>query len=788
MDIMRLLGTRMVFADGGMGTMLQGMGLPGGEFPEEWNFSHPDSVQSVLEAYLAAGCDILTSNTLNANSIAIPGRAAVLMEAGVRIAAAAVKKAGHGYAAADIGPTGKLMRPFGDLPFEEAVSAFGEAAAAGEKAGADLILIETMSDSHEMKAAVLGAKENTRLPVFATMTLRENGKLLTGGDIRGMAAMLEGLGADAIGINCGLGPAQAEPFLTELLACASVPVIITPNAGLPEYRDGKTVFLLDPDAFAEQMYTLAQLGPQIMGGCCGTTPAHMKATLKLCGAMIPGNVIKKNSCVISSRGRSLDINEKPVVIGERINPTGKPRLKQALRDNETEYILREGILQQENGADALDVNVGMPGVDEKTMLGKVVTELQAVSDLPLCIDSADPAALESALRAYNGKALINSVNGRQDSMDAVFPLVKKYGGIVVALLMDENGIPKDAEGRVVIGRRILDRAARYGIAPGDILMDALTMPAGAEPAAPAVTLETLKRAKAELGVRTVLGVSNVSFGLPSRERVSAAFLSMALAAGLNAAILNPGSEAMMSSWRASLALLQKDTSFAGYIKAYSEQKTENTTVTGLYSLRTAVERGLAAEAGREAKKLLETIPPLEVIEKELIPALDGVGQGYEKGEVFLPQLLMSAEAAKEAFAVVKDAMRSSGTQTAKRGRVLLATVQGDVHDIGKNIVKVLLENYGFPVLDLGRDVPPEMIAETVAREGIRLCGLSALMTTTLPNLEKTVALLKRDCPECKIMAGGAVLTGEYALRIGADFYGRDAMSAVRYANASLEMT
>jgi 5-methyltetrahydrofolate--homocysteine methyltransferase len=781
MDIKKYLGKRILFADGGMGTMLQGMGLAAGEFPEEWNLAHPDRVQCVHEQYLAAGCGLLTSNTLNANRVAMPGRAAMLMAAGVR-AAVAANKAGRGIVAADIGPTGRLLRPFGDLPFEEAVAAFGEAAAAGEAAGADIILIETMGDSHEMKAAVLGAKENTKLPVFATMTLRENGKLLTGGDIRGMAAMLEGLGADAIGINCGLGPAQAAPFLKALLACASVPVIITPNAGLPEYRDGKTVFALDADAFAEQMRALALLGPQIMGGCCGTTPAHMAAVIRLCGDLAPWEVTQKHTCVISSRGRSLDIGEKPIVIGERINPTGKPRLKQALRDGETEYVLREGIVQQENGADALDVNAGMPDIDEKAMLSKLIAELQAVTDLPLCVDSADPAALTAALRVYNGKALVNSVNGRRESMDAVFPLVKKYGGAVVALLMDEGGIPGDAEGRLAIGRRIVARAAEYGIPPWEILMDALTMPAGAEPSGPAVTLETLRRARSELGVCAVLGVSNVSFGLPSRERVSAAFLSMAMAAGLDAAILNPGSEAMMSAWRASLALLQKDARFAGYISAYAEQKPAIAAAGG-YTLRGAVERGLAAEAAREASQLLAGMTPLELIEKELIPALDSMGKGYEKGEVFLPQLLMSAEAAKEAFAVAKAAMRASGTQAAARGRVLLATVQGDVHDIGKNIVRVLLENYGYPVLDLGRDVPPETIAETVSREGIRLCGLSALMTTTLPNLEKTVTLLKQSFPECKIMCGGAVLTQEYATRIGADFYGRDGMAAVRYANS-----
>ncbi len=784
MDFLKELGTRLLFVDGGLGTMLQSMGLSGGQVPGAWNITHPESVRRVHEMYLDAGCDIVSANTFGVSALNFGEQAANVVRAGVILAREAVKSRGHGMAALDLGPTGKLLQPLGDLPFEMAVTLFGDMAQAGAEAGADVIFIETVSDSYELKAAVLACRERTNLPVVATMMVNENQKLLTGGDIRGMVAMLEGLGVSALGLNCGLGPRQMLPILETMMVCASVPVQVCPNAGLPRLENGQTRFLLSPEDFAREMEELAGLGPLLLGGCCGTTPDHISAMIKRCRGFKPAPVTKKQDTVVCSWGKSQSFGELPVIIGERINPTGKPRLKQALKDLDMAYLQQEAVAQQETGAHMLDVNAGLPGIDEPKVLALAVESLQSVTDLPLQLDTADPAALEKALRIYNGKALINSVTGKAASMAAVFPLMKKYGGAAVALPLDEDGIPPTAQGRIAVAKKILAEAEKYGIARKDILLDGLTMTVSTDPHAALTTLETIRIARAELGLHTVLGVSNVSFGLPRREKLNAAFFVLALEAGLSAAILNPRSEPMMEAFFAGAALTGRDAQFARYIGAFGGQEAPAAPAAapGEDSLRGAVLKGLATQAGQAAKALLDAgRQPLSLVEEELIPALTEVGKGFEAGRLFLPQLLMSAEAAKAAFDRLKAALAVSGQAAKSRGRVLLATVEGDVHDIGKNIVKVLLENYGFEVIDLGRDVPAGLVAETAVRENISLVGLSALMTTTVPGMEKTIRLLRARKPDARIMVGGAVLTKEYADLMGADFYGKDAMASVGYA-------
>ena len=784
LPVLQNLGRRPVFFDGAMGTTLQQNGLAAGELPETWNLSHPELIRSIHRDYLNAGCEILKTNTFGANRLKFPEeQLEAIIAAAVSHAREAVSQCGHpALVAMDIGPTGKLLKPMGDLDFEEAVSAFGQAAALGEKNGADLILIETMSDTLEAKAAVLGAKEHTSLPVFVTMIFDETGKLLTGGDIPAAVAMLEGLGADAIGLNCGLGPKQMLGLLPKLAECASVPIIVNPNAGLPRREKGQTVYDVGPEEFAEYMAEIIQGGAWIIGGCCGTTPAHLRETVSRCQGLSPLPLEPKNRTVVSSYAKAVVFGEKPVIIGERINPTGKKRFKQALREHDMDYILREGVTQQQNGAHVLDVNVGLPEIDEKALMCQAVTQLQGISDLPLQIDTSSPEVMEAALRLYNGKALVNSVNGKEESMHAIFPLVKKYGGVVIALTLDENGIPETAQGRLAIAERIVETAASYGISKKDIVVDALAMTISTGAQAAAVTLETLRLLRDQLGVHTSLGVSNVSFGLPQRENINATFFTMALQNGLGAAIINPNSQAMLQAYDAFCALSGADPQCAAYIEKYAQAtavspiaaKTE-------VSLSQAIIRGLKESAYEAAKAELAHREPLHVINEEMVPALDVVGQGFEKGTLFLPQLLMSAEAAKAAFEAVREALESAGSRPEKKGKIVIATVQGDIHDIGKNIVKVLLENYSYDVIDLGKDVPPETVVEAVVRDHVQLAGLSALMTTTVENMAKTIEALHREAPWCKVMVGGAVLTPEYAEMIRADHYAKDAMGSVRYA-------
>lgn len=786
------LGKELLFFDGGMGTLLQEKGLEPGELPELWNITHPDEIRSIHRRYMEAGSDIVLTNTFGANALKFHDDSCSLKEiinAAVGHVKAAAEQCGRADAvltALDVGPTGKLLKPMGDLEFETAYEAFREVMILGEKAGADLIHIETMSDTYELKAAVLAAKENTSLPVFATAIFDERGKLLTGADVPAVVALLEGLRVDALGINCGMGPEQMIPVLEQLLEYTSLPVIVKPNAGLPRQRDGQTVYDVSPEEFAGVMERIVKAGAAAVGGCCGTTPEHIRAMTGRCRGIPVVPLKEKEMTIVSSYGSSVVLGTGSKIIGERINPTGKKRFKQALKEHDIDYILREGIEQEERGAHILDVNVGLPDIDETAMMKEAVSGLQSVTSLPLQIDTVDPAAMEAALRLYNGKAMVNSVSGKQESMDQVFPLIARYGGVVIGLTLDEDGIPADSEGRLRIAKKIIDEAARYGIKKKDIVIDALAMTISSEPEGAKVTLETLRRLRDEAGVCTVLGVSNISFGLPARPTVNAAFYTMAMMNGLSAGIINPASEDMMKAWYAFHALMNLDRNCERYIEKYASAaapavKTSSSTEQSGITLQTAIEKGLKDDARMVTQALAETEAPLDIINMELIPALNRVGDGFEKGTVFLPQLLMSAEAAKSAFAVLQDRMDSSGEVQEKKGTIVLATVKGDIHDIGKNIVKVLLENYSFDVIDLGKDVPPETVVDMVVEKNIRLVGLSALMTTTVVSMEETIRLLRKKAPWCKVMVGGAVLNQEYADMIGADFYGKDAMQSVHYA-------
>ena len=782
MRILSELGKRLLFFDGGMGTMLQDQGLKAGELPELWNMTRPDVIEAIHRGYLAAGADIIKTNTFGANAVKLRDCGYGVEEVVIAAVNLVKKSIGDGDAltAMDIGPTGKLLKPLGDLAFEDAVAAFAEAAKAGEKAGADLILIETMSDTYECKAAVLAAKEHTKLPVFVTMIIDEQGKLLTGGDIPAAVALLEGLGVDAIGLNCGFGPSQMKTFLPQLVACCSLPVIINPNAGLPQDIDGKNVYDVDIAGFAADMQEIAAGGAWVLGGCCGTTPDYIQAMTARCKNIKPKPLVKKNLTVVSSYARAVVFGQKPVLIGERINPTGKARFKQALRENDMEYLLREGITQQQKGAHILDVNVGLPEIDEVAMLRRAVEKIQGVVDLPLQIDTADPEAMAAAMRVYNGKPLVNSVNGKQESMRAVFPLIKRYGGALIALTLDEDGIPATAAGRLAVAEKIMRTAAAYGIDKKDIIVDTLTMTISAGQENAAVTLAALRLVQEKLGLHTSLGVSNVSFGLPQREIINAAFFNMALQNGVSTAIINPNSAAMMDTYYAYRALNGSDDRCLDYINHYAAQTGAPAAAENTLTLKEAILRGLQESAHAAAKQLLALRDPLEIIKTEMVPALDQVGKDFEQGVLFLPQLLMSAEAAKAAFEVLRVQMSAQG-QTAKKGKIILATVKGDIHDIGKNIVKVLLENYSFDVLDLGKDVPPEQIVQTARKEQVKLVGLSALMTTTVVSMAETIRQLHEALPDCRVMVGGAVLTPEYAARIHADFYAKDAMGSVHYA-------
>lgn len=794
MNILSAMKSRRLLADGGTGSVLFERGLKPGELPELWNLTHPEKIVGLHEGYLNAGANIITTNTFGANALKFDDdtldrvvTAAIHNAKTARMNTGTVDSA---YIALDLGPTGKLLKPLGDLDFERAVELYAQVVRIGVREGVDLILIETIGDTYELKAAVLAAKENASVPVFATVTFDSRGKMLTGGDCKSVVALLEGLRVDVLGVNCSLGPVQLKPIILEMLSLTSLPMLVSPNAGLPRNENGVTTYDVDADTFAQIMFELCEAGVSIAGGCCGTTPEHIRKTHALCSTLPPAKVARRSNTYVSSYTHAVEIGPSPVIVGERINPTGKKKLKLALINGDFDYLLREGIAQQDNGAHVLDVNVGLPEIDEPSIMAEAITQIQGVIDLPLQIDTSNVEAMARGLRLYNGKALVNSVSGKMQIMEAVFPLIQKYGGVVVGLLLDEEGIPATVEGRLRIARKIYDTASRYGIDKKDIILDGLCMTVSAEPEGALTTLETLRQVHAQLGGKTILGVSNVSFGLPQREIINSTFFTMALTAGLDVAIINPNSEALMRAYYAYRAIAMLDPQCSDFIRIYSGATASlgktlgvqaATAAMSVGSLSQSIERGLKEQSAELARQSLKSKEALVLIDEEMIPALTRVGEGFERGTLYLPQLLMSAEAASAAFDVIRAHMQQSGTVAQSKGTIVLATVEGDIHDIGKNIVKVLLENYAFDVIDLGKDVPPQKIVDTAIEHHVPLVGLSALMTTTVPTMEATITLLREQAPWVKVVVGGAVLTADYAKAIGADAYGADAMATVRFA-------
>jgi len=777
LKITEKLKTTRLFFDGGTGTVLQSMGLNPGECAEIWNVENPEKIISLHKEYLSAGADIIKTNTFGINAQKYDNYEQLII-AGIDCAKQAVSEFKDKYIAFDLGPLGQLLEPLGTLKFEEAVELFAKNIRVAKSQGVDLVLIETMNDSYETKAAVLAAKENCDLPVFVTNVYDESKKLMTGASPLAMISMLEGLRVDAIGINCSLGPDKMLPVVKEYVKHSSLPIIVNPNAGLPKVVDGKTVFETTADEFADLMKEIAISGATILGGCCGTTPEYIAKTIERVKSVDYALPKAKNKTVISSYTNAVEISAKPELIGERINPTGKKKLKEALKNNDLNYILNEGISQAETGVKILDVNVGLPEIDEPEMMKTVVKSLQAVTDLALQIDTSDVNALESALRIYNGKALINSVNGKLESMNAVFPLVKKYGGVVIALTLDEGGIPETANGRVEIAKKIIEEAKKYGIDKKDIVVDPLAMTISSNGSNAEVTLEAIRELR-KLGVYTSLGVSNISFGLPNRSIINSTFFAQALENGLNLAIMNPFSKEMMNVYYGFCALKGYDENCADYIAYATETKEETTAVKTDMNLQKAIVKGVSSTAVSQTQALLEEEQPLDIINNHIIPALNEIGTAFENKKAFLPQLLMSAEAATKAFDVLKEKMQTN--DTVNKGSIILATVKGDIHDIGKNIVKVMLESYGFKVYDLGKDVEPEKIVACAVENNCKLVGLSALMTTTVPAMAETIKLLNQTDKSIKTIVGGAVLTDSYAKMINANFYAQDAMSGVRIA-------
>ena len=800
MNIREYMKDHFLFLDGGMGTLLQEAGLAPGELPERWNVSHPEEIVRIQKAYFDAGSNVVLSNTFGANSLKFDDEElGTLIRAAVANARRAAEESigeQEKYVALDIGSLGKLLKPYGDFEFEDAVAAYSKTVRFGVEAGVDLIFIETMNDSLDTKAALLAAKENSDLPVFVSNAYGNDGKLMTGASPAAMVAMLEGMHADAIGANCSLGPKQLVGVMEEYLKYASVPVLLKPNAGLPRSENGKTVYDVFPPEFAEDVAELLKKGIRITGGCCGTTPEFIRAVVDAAKDITPVPLTEKNRSLVSSYTHAVEFGKKPILIGERINPTGKKRFQQALREKDIDYILNEALKQQDAGVDLLDVNVGLPEIDEPALLLEVVGALQAVTDLPLQVDTTDFTAMEAALRAYNGKAMVNSVNGKEEVMEGVFPLVAKYGGFVVALTLDEGGIPATAEERVAIAEKIIRKAAEYGIAKKDLIFDPLAMTISADTKAALSTMEAVKRITNDLGAKTSLGVSNVSFGLPVRNIITSTFFSLCLQEGLSAAIMNPYSVEMMNVYHAYNALHDLDENCMEYITyagnlpvatpaaqsaAPSSKQPDGNDKGNLTPLQNAIVRGLKDQAGALTKEMLAEKEALVIVQEEVIPALNVVGEDFEKKKVYLPQLLMAAEAAKAAFEEVKKAMADKEDAGPSRSAFVIATVHGDIHDIGKNIVKLILENYGFDVTDLGKDVPEQVVVDKVVELHAPMVGLSALMTTTVPAMEETIKLMREQAPWAKVCVGGAVLTQEYADQIGADKYCRDAMETVRWA-------
>ena len=837
------LGKQVLFFDGGTGSVLQAQGLKPGELPENWNIEQPSKIVQLGYGYFLAGSNIINTNTFGAFETKFTGKDGKhgleeIIDAAFKNANEARrliqekdKEAGQDiprFIAFDIGSCGKLLKPLGDLEFEDSVSLFKKTFECGIKNNPDVILIETMNDLYEAKSAVIAAKEaleaaNKDIPIIVSMVYDEGQKTLTGSSPEICAAVLEGLGVAALGLNCSLGPEQMKPIVTKLLQSTELPILVKPNAGLPKSENGKTVYDVGADEFSDIVSEFCREGAAIAGGCCGTNPTFIKKLVektnkiadefKAAGKEFPApRQIKKS--VITSCTKLVEFGKAPILIGERINPTGKKKLKQALKDNDITYILNEGITQEEKGAQVLDVNVGLPEIDECSMMQTVIKELQAVTDLPLQIDTSDPITMEKALRLYNGKPLINSVNGKQEVMKEIFPLVKKYGGMVVSLALDESGIPETAEARIEVVEKLYKTAAEYGISDKDIIIDPLAMTVSANDQAGRATLATVKYVKEVRHGLSLLGISNVSFGLPLREHITSIFFTMAMQNGLSAAIMNPNSMEMMKAWTCFKTLSGLDAQcleYIGFAEKYSEHLATNTGSGGgagtgstatpnaapaatngndtIHPLIKAILKGLKETAAAETLKLLtgsdgnEPLSAVEVIDTKIIPALDIIGKDFEQKKAYLPQLLMAADAAKDAFAVIKTELEKKGVEGEKKGPIVIATVKGDIHDIGKNIVKVLLENYSFRVIDLGKDVPPETVLAAVIKEHAPLCGLSALMTTTVGAMEETIKLIQKDAPWCKVFVGGAVLNQDYADKIHADAYCKDAMESVKYAQS-----
>lgn len=818
-----LLNEKEIFLDGGTGTLLQKMGIKPGELPENWNIEHPENIIEVNYSYFMAGSNIVCTNTFGAFFTKFPLNLEKIITAAIDNANTArdrakidLNKQNKGdrdlFIAFDISTTGKLLKPMGDLDFEDCIKIYKKTFEIAFTKKIDCILIETMNDGYETKAAVIAAKEtmeklNVDFPILVSNVYDADCRTLSGSTPETIVTMMEGLGVDAIGTNCSLGPKQMLETVKRLCSCASIPVIVKPNAGLPHVVNGKTVFDVLADDFVNSMEEIRKTGASILGGCCGTTPEYISKLVEHCKNN-PSQAKKTNTInntgTISSNSKIVYFGEgfRPVLIGERINPTGKKKFKEALRNNDIPYIIHQGLEQEKAGAHALDVNVGLPEIDEKEMMVKVMTELQSVTDLPLQIDTTNPQVMEAALRRYNGKAMINSVNGKQEIMDSIFPLVKKYGGLVVALTLDEDGIPSDSKKRVEIAKKIYKEAEKYGLSKKDIIVDPLAMAVSSDSKAGIATLETVAAIK-QMGGLTSLGISNVSFGLPLREFVTSAFFTMAMNNGLSAAIMNPLQTEMIKAYKTYCLLSGKDENCSDYIQwantieeslplAIAASASSATPSSGdtphnapeenLSKLSNAIAHGLKDDAASITKQLLQETDSLEIINNHLIPGLDYVGKRFEAKTMYLPQLLMAAEAAKFAFMEIRNYMEKSGKKGESKGKIIIATVKGDIHDIGKNIVKVLLENYDFEVIDLGKDVPPETVVDACKKDKIMLVGLSALMTTTVPAMEETIKQLRKECPWTKICVGGAVMTQEYANMIGADFYGKDAMDTVRYAN------
>ena len=786
-----LIKKRRVYLDGGTGSVLQGEGLKPGEAPESWNLTHPEKVLALYNSYLDAGSDVFNTNTFGVNKDKYDNYAE-LITAAVDLAKKAIEGREEKYIAFDMGPTGRLLEPLGDLSFEECVDIFAANVNVAKNLGVDLVLIETMNDSLETKAALLAVKENSDLPVFVSNVYDESCKLMTGASPEAMVAMLESMGADAVGMNCSLGPDKMIPIVDRFMACTSLPIIVKPNAGLPEVKDGQTVYNVDADEFSKYMLTIADKGATILGGCCGTTPEYIKELKETVETKAKPFALpeKKDITVVSSYTNAVVVAEKPILIGERINPTGKKKVKEALRTGNFNYILEEALKQVDAGVHILDVNVGLPEIDEKETMVKVVKELQAVTDVPLQLDSSDPDTLAASMRIYNGKPLVNSVNGEKEKMAAVFPLVKKYGGTLIALTMDEGGIPKTAEERIAVVNKIVAEAEKYGIEKKDIIVDPLALTISSDTSAALETLKTVRMLR-EMGLKSSLGISNISFGLPKREKITASFYTSALENGLNCAIMNPYSRNMMDAYYTFMALHNMDEACVGYI-SYADSLGDEVVVSGTAAknatasketqsgsgLKYAVVKGMKDAAITSSIELLETQDPLSLINDHIIPALNEIGDAFEKGKAYLPQLLMSAEAASAAFEEVKRKMPSS--DGSNNGEMVLCTVKGDIHDIGKNIVKVLLESYGYKVYDLGKDVDPQVVLDTCIEHNCKLVGLSALMTTTVPAMADTIELLHNYNKDITVIVGGAVLTQDYADMIHADAYGKDAMDVVRF--------